>query len=86
MDSNFTSNNSSLYTFNISAKLGPEYVGYLNDIVRVLLIQFTIQLMYFISDSQQYPFFTANFFVMCLYLVLGVTMYWLIFKKIVVLI
>lgn len=69
-----------LYTI----KLGnPEYVGMVDDIVRMVLIQVTIQFLYYINNSDV-GFFTPDFFLLVLYIVLGVCVYWLIFKKLVV--
>lgn len=69
-----------LYT----VKLGnPQYVGMIDDIMRMVLIQFTIQFLYYINNSEA-GFFTSDFFLLVIYIVLGVCVYWLIFKKLIV--
>jgi heme/copper-type cytochrome/quinol oxidase subunit 4 len=70
-----------LYTL---ALPNPEYAPMLDDIVRMVIIQFTIQFLYFINNSGNVPFFSADFFLLVVYIVLGVCVYWLLFKKLVV--
>jgi hypothetical protein len=60
-----------------------EYITLLDDIVRMVLIQVTIQFLYYINDSSN-GFFTTDFILLVLYVVLGVCVYWLIFKKLIV--
>ena len=68
----------SLYVIKLPS---PEYVGLVEDIVRMVTIQFTIQFLYFINTGA--PFFSGDFFLLVIYIVLGVCVYWLIFKKLV---
>jgi heme/copper-type cytochrome/quinol oxidase subunit 4 len=68
----------SLYTFTLANK---EYVGMMDDIARMIVIQFTIQFLYFINNKEGEGFFTLDFFLLLVYIVLGVCIYWLIFKK-----
>lgn len=60
----------------------PEYIGMFEDIVRMVTIQITIQFLYYINNTNV-GFFTAEFFLLMLYIVLGVCVYWLVFKKLV---
>lgn len=73
----------SLATWNVSAWLGPEYVDAAQDLVRLAVIQLTIQLMLHLTDSQRFPFFTVEFVLMLLYLVIGVLVYWLVVRKLI---
>ncbi len=70
----------SLYIVNVSQK---EYLGLIDDIARMIILQFSIQLMLYGSgmDSQ---FFSAEFVLLLIYIVLGVCLYWLVFKRFVV--
>lgn len=68
----------SLYTLSLPNK---EYVGMMDDIARMIIIQFTIQFLYFINNKEGEAFFTLDFFLLLVYIVLGVSLYWLIFKK-----
>lgn len=73
-----------LFTYNVSDLIGKEYVDVFYDMSRMLVIQFVIQfLMYLTGSSQGNSFFNIDFFVLCIYVVLGVVFYWLIFKKII---
>jgi len=76
--SNF--NSSALYTIDISSLLGSEYSVMFDDIVRMVLIQFTIQLMFYMSVPER-SFVTEEFVLLVLYIILGICLYWLVFKK-----
>lgn len=73
----------SLMTYDISKTFGQEYVDVFNDLARMLVIQFVIQMLMHMTDSARFPFFSVEFVLMCIYIVLGVLVYWLIFKKLV---
>lgn len=69
---------------------GPQYVPMLEDIVRMVCIQFTIQLLIYLNSTTSgngagASFFTPDFALMLLYVVLGVMLYWLAIRKIVAL-
>lgn len=68
----------SLYTVTLPNK---EYVALMDDISRMVIIQFTIQFLYYINNKEDEGFFTLDFFMLLVYIVLGVCLYWLIFKK-----
>lgn len=53
------------------------------DIVRMLTIQFIIQFLFYVNTDNN-PFFSADFLLLSLYITLGVCVYWLIIKKLVV--
>lgn len=69
-----------LYYIDISKHLGPEYVGLFNDMSRFLTIQLCIQFMLYMLG---YGFFTSDFILLMFFIVIGVCLYWLVFKKIV---
>lgn len=73
-----------IYSVNVSSVIGPQYIDLINDISRMLIIQISIQLMYYTLNPERFRFFTTDFFMMLLFIVIGVLMYWLVFKKIVV--
>lgn len=70
----------SLYTVNLPNK---EYVPMMDDVARMVIIQFTIQFLYYINNKEGEGFFTVDFLLLLVYIVLGVCLYWLILKKIV---
>jgi len=59
-----------------------EYVGMVDDILRMVTIQVTIQFLYYMNSSET-ALFTADFFLLVVYVVLGVCLYWLVIKKLV---
>lgn len=69
----------SLYVVDVPYK---EYILMIDDMLRVVCIQVAIQLMLFASGDSQ--FFTAEFIMLVIYIVLGVALYWLVAKKLVV--
>jgi hypothetical protein len=73
----------SLYTWDVSSTVGKEYVPLFEDLARFLSIQITIQALLTLSDSQRYPFWTADFLILILYLAIGILFYGLVFKRIV---
>ncbi len=72
-----------LITLDVSEKIGAENVIVLDDIARMLIIQFTIQLMQFLSDPVAYALFSAEYFLVSMYIVLGVALYWLVFRNLI---
>jgi len=68
-----------MYTFELP---NPAYVEYVNDVARFLTIQFVIQFMYYVNDPEV-SFFSADFILLMIYLVLGISLYYLVFKKLV---
>lgn len=60
-----------------------EYVGLVEDILRMVTIQTTIQFLYFINSNGAIAFFSADFFLLVTYVILGVCVYWLVFKKLI---
>ena len=83
MSSSISTSNS-LYEIRISDMFGSkEYVGMCDDLFRFLSIQVMIQLMLTLMDPQNYKFFSEDFIVLMLFIVIGVLFYWLVFKKLV---
>ena len=77
------SNFNSLYEFKITDYVSEEYLPYIEDIVRMVILQVTINFMYFSKDPLQSPFFSMEFMELILYVCMGVTVYWLIFKSLI---
>lgn len=72
-----------LFKIDIGQKIGKEYVIVVDDVSRMLLIQFTIQVMFFLSDPANTSLFSAEYFLLSLYIVLGVCLYWLVFRRVI---
>jgi heme/copper-type cytochrome/quinol oxidase subunit 4 len=73
-----------LYTLDISEKLGSdEYIPAVDDVTRMVVIQIIVQLMFYLNDPSENEFFTETFFATLLYIVLGISVYWLVVKKLI---
>ena len=59
-----------------------EYVHVVDDVVRLVLIQIIVQFMFYLNSPDDFPFFTPTFVAIILYIVLGVSFYWLVFRKV----
>jgi hypothetical protein len=70
----------SLYVVDVPQK---EYIALFDDIARMVIIQFSIQLLLFATNPSENQFFSAEFILMVVYIVLGVCLYWLVFKKLI---
>lgn len=69
-----------LYVVDVPQK---EYLGLIDDIARMVIIQFSIQLLLYATSPEENQFFSADFILLLLYIILGVCLYWLVFKKLV---
>lgn len=70
----------SLYIVDVPNK---EYIGMIDDITRMITIQFMIQFLMFINNPSEVSFFSLDFILLVLYIVLGVCVYWLVIKKLI---
>lgn len=73
-------NEASLYVVDVPKK---EYLPMIDDIARMVIIQFSIQLLLFATNPEENQFFSADFILLLIYIVLGVCLYWLVFKRLV---
>lgn len=71
------------YTLPISHLFGEEYVAFAEDVIRMVSIQLVIQFMLFLQAPSFSVLFSSSFFELLFYVVLGVSVYWLVVKKIV---
>lgn len=71
----------SLYIVNVPNK---EYVEFINDVIRMLTIQCMIQFLFYINNPSEVSFFSTDFLLLIIYVTLGVCVYWLVIKKLVI--
>ncbi len=76
-----TSNFNSLMEVNVTKIIDKEYVAYIEDVIRMVILQCIINFMYFSKDPTNNSFFSLEFFELVLYIIIGLSVYWLIFKK-----
>jgi hypothetical protein len=67
--------------YEVSLPLSAEYEDVIHDALRVLVIQFTMFVMYYISSSS--PPDIASYMTLQVFMWMGVAMYWLVFRKLV---
>jgi hypothetical protein len=66
----------------LSDYVDKEYIPYFEDLIRMLIIQISIHVM-MCSNRDDMPLFSFEFLELFLYLIIGVSLYWLLFKKLV---
>lgn len=69
----------SMFTLDISRVLGEDFAPIANDFTRMLCIQLAIQVLMASSNG---GVFTSEFFLLLLYIALGVLLYWAVVRKI----
>lgn len=68
----------SLYVFQLSNK---EYIDLADDVARMVIIQVAIQFLYYLNNTEQVTFFSADFILLVIYMILGILLYRLVFRK-----
>jgi hypothetical protein len=66
----------------ISERIGPEYVLMFDDFLRMTVIQCTLQLMMYLSNPATTAFLSVEFVLLLVYVMIGVALYWLVFRNI----
>jgi hypothetical protein len=73
----------SLYAIDLSQTfIGPDFAPFANDVMRMACIQVAIQILSVLVNGKS--FFSAGFLTLLFYVVLGVALYWLAVRRIVV--
>ena len=80
---NGTGADSSFFYVDVSEKFGADAANALNDVTRMLCIQFTVQMLLYFNDARCTAFFSADFVLLSMYVVMGVLVYWLILRRLV---
>ena len=73
------SKSQALYEIQVS----PEYKEYLNDLSRIVGIQVIANLFFYLSNPKKHLFFSNSFLNSLFFIVLGISTYWLILKKLI---
>jgi len=71
-----------LFTVDLGKSIGSEYAGMIEDIIRMVSLQLTIQIMLYFGNATD-KIFTEDLFVLLFYIVLGVAFFWLVVKSLV---
>jgi len=73
---------SPLFTVDLSKTIGSEYAGMLEDMIRMVSLQLTIQVMLYFGNATE-SLFTEDLLVLLFYIILGVAFFWLVVKTLV---
>jgi hypothetical protein len=69
---------------NLKSNIEEEYYPFLNDLIKILVILMTTNILMFLSNPGKNRLFSANYIKLMSFILLGVTTYWLIVNKIIV--
>lgn len=72
-----------VWTVDVSSALGKENLPFVEDLTRMVLLQLVIQTMLHVTDPERFGLFDASFLVLLMFVVVAVTAYWLVFKRLV---
>lgn len=70
----------SLYVFHVSK----DYAELADDIARMVIIQFAIQFLYYLNNPEKIAFFSSDFVLLVIYMILGILLYRLVLRKMIV--
>lgn len=68
-------------TVPLTQYVNAEYLPFVEDLIRMIVLQSVIQIMYFFKDPLRCTLFSFEFVELLLYAIVGVSVYWLVFKK-----
>ena len=61
----------------------PEYRSLIDDIFRMMTLQISTHFFLNISNPSKYPLFSEDFFQYLSYIILGICLYWLVVRKVI---
>ena len=70
----------SLYVFKMEHK---DYVDLVDDVARMVIIQVAIQFLYYLNNTDDVVFFSGDFILLVIYMILGILLYRLVFRKVI---
>lgn len=73
---------SSLLSFDLN--IDKEYLPLINDVIRMSVIQIVAQFLFVLSNPSQNSMFGETFIQTLFFLLIGIAVYWLIIRKVVV--
>ena len=71
-----------LFTVDLKQSIGSEYAGLIEDAIRMISLQLTIQVMLYFGNATD-RIFSEDLFVLMFYIVLGVAFFWLVIRSLV---
>lgn len=80
----FGNGDDSLYTIKISDNFGNEFIPFINELIKMITIQFLIQFMLFLKNPKFDVLFNIEFLEILIYIILGLSLYWFAIKKLII--
>lgn len=68
--------------FKIDLNIDKEYIPLINDLIRMGVIHIVAQLLFNVSNNEK--FLTTEFIQTVLYVLLGICVYWLVVRKVII--
>lgn len=72
----------SLLKFDLN--IDKEYIPLINDIIRMSVIQIVAQFLFYIANPKSNPMFGLTFIQTFFFLIIGIIVYWLVIRKLVI--
>lgn len=69
----------SLFYYNIPI----EYRSYVEDLSRMIILQVSANFLFSLSNPEKYSLFSGDFLMTLSYIIIGISIYWLVFRKII---
>ena len=61
-----------------------EYRSYFEDLSRMIILQITANFLFSISNPEKYSILSYEFIKTLIYIIIGISMYWLVFRKLII--
>lgn len=78
-----SSNFNTLVEWNLTKHVDKEYLPFIEDLIRFVILQIAVQFMFYARNPYEMDFFSFEFMELIIYSIIGLSVYWLIFKKLI---
>lgn len=78
-----SSNFNTLIEWPLSKHIDQEYLPFIEDALRLIILQMAVQFMFYARSPYDTVFFSIEFFELVIYSIIGLSVYWLLFKKLI---
>lgn len=78
-----SSNFNTLIEWNLSKQIDKEYLPFVEDSIRLIILQIAVQFMFYARSPCDTVFFSVEFLELIIYSIIGLSVYWLLFKKLI---
>ena len=78
-----SSNFNTLFEWDLTQHIDREYLPFIEDAIRMIILQIAVQFMFYARSPCDTAFFSAEFLELIIYSIIGISVYWLLFKKLI---